>query len=429
MEPGDRAASLQEAAAHADLGLPFPGRTPSRLVKRLVARLSWPFLHHQVAFNHAVLAALAALEEGLRATVESQVTELRANLDDQAGGLGSLALQLQGLREAVEAQLSDVGDMVRQQEVAHRLQLDLVQRQAFQRHHEALGSLRSELTEIGLRIEELQNQLTEAQSSGVRERAEAQLLKVQVDLFLNEVRRSLPRAPAAEELAAHPSALDTTYPALQDFFRGSFDLIKERAAEYLDDILTLEPHEPVLDLGSGRGEWLEVLKKSGVEAYGVELNEHYVSSCLERGLDVRRADAVDHLASVPEGSLAAVTAFHLAEHLPVERLLELIDLSVRALRPGGVLIVETPNPDNLVVGASTFYLDPSHLRPLNPEFLRFLVASRGFVEVDVRFLHPAAGLHAPDAASPWASDLLPLVAAINDRLYGALDYAVVARRV
>lgn len=411
------------------MGLPFPGWTPSRLVKRLVARLSWPFLHHQVAFNHAVLAELASLDADLRATVEREVANLRASLDNQVGDIGTLANQLQGVREAVEAQLSDIGDTVRQQEEAHRLQLDLVQRQAFQRHHEALGSLRSELAEIGFRIDELQSQLTEVHSSGVREHAEAQLLQVQVDLFLNEVRRSLPRAPAAEELARHPSALETAYPALQEVFRGSFDLIKERAAEYLDDILALDPHEPVLDLGSGRGEWLEVLKKAGVEAYGVELNEHFVSSCLDRGLEVRRAEAVEHLASVPEGSLAAVTAFHLAEHLPVEQLLELVDLSVRALRPGGMLIVETPNPDNLVVGASTFYLDPSHVRPLNADFLRFLVASRGFVEVEVRFLHSAAGLHPPDTASPWASDLLPLVAAINDRLYGALDYAVVARRV
>ena len=186
----------------------------------------------------------------------------------------------------------------------------------------------------------------------------------------------------------------------------------------------------MVDVGCGRGEWLEVLKESGVDAYGIDLNPHFVEGCVTRGLDVRLGDAFQHLAEVPERSLAAVTAFHVAEHIPIEALVELIDLSIRALRPGGLLILETPNPDSLVVGASTFYIDPTHLRPLNPDFLAFLVGARGLADVEVRYKHPADdGLQAPDRERPWAVDLLPVLEAVNHRIFGPRDYAVLGRRV
>ena len=120
--------------------------------------------------------------------------------------------------------------------------------------------------------------------------------------------------------------------------------------------------------------------------------------------------------------------FHLAEHLPMHMVVELIDLSARTLRPGGLLIVETPNPENLVVGSSTFYIDPGHIRPLNPKFLAFLIGARGFVDVDVRFKHPDPAIGPPDDDAPWAADLLPVLEAVNQRLFGGRDFAVVARR-
>jgi O-antigen chain-terminating methyltransferase len=220
------------------------------------------------------------------------------------------------------------------------------------------------------------------------------------------------------------------YVALEEAFRGSTEVIKERAREYLDDVLALPRKGPVVDVGCGRGEWLEVLKESGVDAYGIDLNADFVEGCVARGLDVRLADAFQHLAKVPERSLTAVTAFHVAEHVSIERLIELIDLSIRALEPGGLLILETPNPDSLVVGASTFYIDPGHVRPLNPLFLGFLVGARGLADVEVRYKHPADdGVPPPDRERPWAVDLLPVIEAVNHRIFGPLDYAVLGRRV
>jgi 2-polyprenyl-3-methyl-5-hydroxy-6-metoxy-1,4-benzoquinol methylase len=402
-------------------------------------------------------------------------------------GLDGVYGQVSLLGPRIDSGLDDLREQIAQ----FGPRIDLVQRQAVTREHEALAALRDELVELGAQVQEaltaaeragadltrvsqatdtVQAQLEErtdavgaqvqelagatdarvreladATDARVREladavsgmgahserdRSEARIRQAQVDLFLTEVRRSFPAPPDAQRLSRLPSPVDNMYVALEDAFRGSTEVIKERAREYLDDVLALTRKGPVVDVGCGRGEWLEVLKESGVDAYGIDLNPQFVGGCMARGLDVRLADALQHLADVPERSLAAVTALHVAEHLPIEALVELVDLSVRALQPGGLLILETPNPDSLVVGASTFYIDPGHIRPLNPRYLAFLVGARGLADVEVRYKHPADdGLPVPDRERPWAVDLLPVVEAVNHRIFGPLDYAVLGRRV
>jgi O-antigen chain-terminating methyltransferase len=396
-EPGS--GPLDAAIENAEVGLPIPRGTRRRFLKRLVERLNRPFMYRQISFNRAVVAELA-------------------RLDDLRGEVAQFGPRI-----------------------------DLVQRQAFTREHEALAALRDELVELGRQVQEaltsaeltgaIERQLQELAEavSGVRthserDRSEARIRQAQVDLFLTEVRRSLPAPPDAKRLVRLPSAVDNLYVALEEAFRGSREVIKERAREYLDDVLALPRGGPVVDVGCGRGEWLELLKESGVDAYGIDLNPEFVEGCVARGLDARVADALEHLAKVPERSLAAVTAIHLVEHLPIESLVELIDLSIRALEPGGLLILETPNPDSLAVVASTFYIDPSHIRPLNPLFLTFLVGARGLADVEVRYKRPAdGGVPAPDRERPWAVDLVPMVEAVNHRIFGPQDYAVLGRRV
>jgi O-antigen chain-terminating methyltransferase len=201
--------------------------------------------------------------------------------------------------------------------------------------------------------------------------------------------------------------------------------------DYLPDIESLQCHGPVLDLGCGRGEWLEILRDAGINAYGVDLSKDFVDHCQARGLKVFLSDACEHLRTVPERSLSAVTAFHFVEHLPIDDVLEFLDLSVRALEPGGALILETPNPENLTVGASSFYLDPSHIRPVPPALLAFLVEARGLAEVETRFLHPSGDnkLRMPAATAAWSVDLAPVVDAVGARLFGPMDYAIIGRRI
>jgi SAM-dependent methyltransferase len=394
--------ALAEALAHADLGLPFPKEVRSRAAKRFVARLAWPFLHRQLAFNKAVATELSlqrSRSRDDRVTAQAQLEKVRRSLERLVANLGDT---FEDLGNELDKKLAAVDDLHREREIANRSQLDLVQRQFFQRHHEDIGALRSELIEIGLELDSVRKQVDGG--GGALARA---------------------GYPVSSESS---DRLRSTYAAFEDTFRGSFDLIKDRAREYLDDVLALDRHGTVLDVGCGRGEWLELLKEAGIEAYGVDLEEEFVTRCVDRGLDARREDALRHLSVLAERSLAAVTAFHLVEHLPTDMTAALIDLSARALHPGGLLIIETPNPENLVVGSSTFYIDPSHVRPLNPYFLEFLVSSRGFVDVDVRFKHPAPALRRPDDDAPWAADLLPILETVNERLFGGQDFAIVARR-
>jgi O-antigen chain-terminating methyltransferase len=317
-----------------------------------------------------------------------------------------------------------------------------MQRQAFARHHDGIGALRSELTEISMQIADIRTRLEAApgemntQVAEIHKKieaasAEARRRQATIDAFLDKLRRTLPEPPSREVLGTLPDAMEAMYSDFEDAFRGTFGSIAENLKAYLPDVLALDRRGPVADLGCGRGEWLEILKDAGVEAYGVDLSEDFIEQCRARGLKVVFADACEHLAELPERSLSVVTAFHLVEHVPVDRLVQLIDLSVRALEPGGLLILETPNPENLIVGASDFYLDPGHIRPLPPALLAFLVEARGFSEVETRLLHPRADgdLRYPQDKAPWAADLSPLVNLVSARLCGPQDYAVIGRRL
>jgi O-antigen chain-terminating methyltransferase len=125
-----------------------------------------------------------------------------------------------------------------------------------------------------------------------------------------------------------------------------------------------------------------------VTAYGVDVNAAFVAAGVEMGLDIRHQDAIEHLKQIPDGSLSAITAFHVVEHIPLSPLVDLVDHSLRALRPGGLLILETPNPLNVMVGAAWFHMDPTHIKPLPPPFLEFVLENRGFTGVRVLMANP-----------------------------------------
>ncbi|CAN7708061.1 class I SAM-dependent methyltransferase [Duganella sp. LjRoot269] len=210
------------------------------------------------------------------------------------------------------------------------------------------------------------------------------------------------------------------YRAFEDRYRGARAIIKDRLRAYLPFIAplaTLQQPPAALDLGCGRGEWLELLGEQGFHARGVDLDEGMLAACRERGLDVELGDAIACLRALPDRSLALVSAFHLVEHIPFELLQALVAEAQRVLLPGGLLIMETPNPENLVVGASSFYLDPTHLRPLPPQLLAFVTEFGGFGRHKVVRLQEEAGLRG-DAP----------VGLINVLDGVSPDYAVVAQK-
>lgn len=239
-------------------------------------------------------------------------------------------------------------------------------------------------------------------------------------------------APTAE--SGTPATLDdSTYVDFEHRFRGTRDEIRARQQDAVPFVSGFTGStSPVLDLGCGRGEWLDLLDEMNVKAYGVDSNTAMVAEALDAGLDARVGDALAHLEQLPESSLQAVTAFQFVEHIPMDVLVRLLDSALLALRPGGVLLLETPNPTNLIVGAANFYLDPTHLRVLHPDFLAFLVESRGFVDVEVHYVHPVIEDSVLKEGDPENGEadarLSRVVRNVEWALFGPQDYLVHARR-
>jgi 2-polyprenyl-3-methyl-5-hydroxy-6-metoxy-1,4-benzoquinol methylase len=180
---------------------------------------------------------------------------------------------------------------------------------------------------------------------------------------------------------------------------------------------------PVLDLGCGRGEWLELLREEGLRARGVDLNRMLVEACRQQGLEVVDGDAIGYLRSLPDASLGVVTAIHLIEHLPFDAFVKLLDETVRVLKPGGVTIFETPNAENVLVGSNTFYLDPTHRNPLPSAVVKFLAEARGLCRLEVMPLHPYP------AACRVVETGLEVGKRFNEYFYGPQDYAVMGWKV
>jgi SAM-dependent methyltransferase len=235
------------------------------------------------------------------------------------------------------------------------------------------------------------------------------------------------RAGAGPGPAAPSSAL-FYYVGFERRFRGDPEAVAAALAERYLDLLVANP--PVVDIGCGRAELVEMLARRGVEAIGVDTDPSMVAEARDRGLDVRQVDGNSFLRSREPGSLGAIIATHLVEHLEFADLVELLELAATRLRPGGVLIAETPNPTSLVVLGNSFILDPTHLRPLHPSLLTFLCEGAGFRDVRLRFHAPASDYHLPmidePDAPPWTKRINEAFAKLNQVLFGPQEYALIA---
>ncbi len=224
------------------------------------------------------------------------------------------------------------------------------------------------------------------------------------------------------------------YAELENRYRGTSEEIQQRLSIYLD---LLAGRKRVVDLGCGRGEALQVLAEHGVAARGVDASAEMVRACAVLGLAVEEAELLAFLAAAPEGSFDALLSFHVIEHLPRQDVARLVRLAWRALEPGGLLILETPNPRSLVVAASHFWRDPTHRRPIHPDALRLSVEMAGFEDVEIRDLHPfscqeslpeldVAALQGGEKA--LAHEINVLRDRLDETLFGFQDYAVIARK-
>jgi glycosyltransferase involved in cell wall biosynthesis/SAM-dependent methyltransferase len=179
-----------------------------------------------------------------------------------------------------------------------------------------------------------------------------------------------------------------SYADFEDLFRGSTDFVKERLTPY---VVLVANHQPVIDLGCGRGEFLAALNDAAVRGAGVDIDASMVERASRLGLDVRLESAATALEQADEGSVGAITSFQVVEHLEPSELAELFRLAYRALETNGVLIVETVNPHS-PAALKAFWLDLTHVRPLYPESLLFLAREAGFAEANILFVHGGSDL-------------------------------------
>jgi SAM-dependent methyltransferase len=221
------------------------------------------------------------------------------------------------------------------------------------------------------------------------------------------------------------------YDRFEQKFRGDSELLKEKQRAYVKEFA----RGPVLDVGCGRGEFLELLKEAGIEGHGIDLSLEMVLAARKKGLHVDHGDGVAYLSRVKPGALGGILASQVVEHMTPKVLIEFLRAARRALRGGGVLICETINPQSLYALANWYVMDLTHTQPIHPHTLSFLAEEVGFAGVEVRYLSPARGPHAaldvPDDAPAWAQMLGKTadeeLTALNEVVFGPQDYALIAR--
>lgn len=284
---------------------------------------------------------------------------------------------------AAIANKADAREIVELRDSLLAMVADKANSQEFTEIRDRLDAFSRALSELDVKDSTIRKLLT-------RQKRDIILQERRINFILEEARARLPEPFDKEQLNKldneYQHRLDALYVSFEDEFRGTREEIKERARIYLPIITEAGAgtrERPILDIGCGRGEWLELLHEEGLTAFGIDLNRVLVQQCADIGLTVYEAEALCYLRESPDNSLGAITGIHIIEHLSFDNLVALLDECLRVLKPGGLLIFETPNPENLIVGACNFYFDPTHLRPLPPPSMEYMLETRGFLNLKI----------------------------------------------
>ncbi len=396
-------------------------------VKGVLVKLLAPVLARQTAFNGAGARLLDATRREHAHTVarlEEVIARQHAELLGRVDALTQRQAQAQ-------AQAQAQTDLLARRQSATNEQLGVLHR-----HH---GKIDDALTALGQAEEALTRRQaalhTEVHETHARAlettrehlvRAERKLRRI-VHVLTAGATDPPPAASTPRSLSPRLLEPEFDYAGFEERFRGSEELVKARQGPHLEPF---RGRDNVLEIGCGRGEFLELLRGAGVAARGVDTDLDMILACREKGLDVVQEDVFDHLESLPDDSLGGVFSAQMIEHLETPQLKRLVRLCHRKLRPGGVLVLETLNPECLLVLYRWFWIDLTHVRLVHPETLRFLVESVGFREVERHFLPSGdtpliippleiGGQHVPELTRfNAATDHL------NKLLYASSDYTV-----
>ncbi len=246
-----------------------------------------------------------------------------------------------------------------------------------------------------------------------------QLLSLQhrIDQLIFDIKLKDKSSKNKEKKVASVDLLDSFYLEFEEAFRGKREDILKRYEKYLE-FIDIKNVKKALDIGAGRGEWVELLQKNGVDAVGIDLNASMIKNGkkhVSKGLVV--SDAFEYLQKTPGNSFDMVSAFHIVEHISFRELLTLIGEIKRVLKANGTILIETPNPKNMLVSTLTFYKDPTHRNPVVDETLKFMLEFLGFKDLKVTELHPFDE-HIKLKEESQSARLL------NSLLFGAQDYLI-----
>ena len=300
---------------------------------------------------------------------DSQIIELRESLriDPRFGTLE------RHLEQRIKQQISDLAAHTQQQ----------------------ISGLHQLLNEAQNALVETTKRHTEEVTNDIRSYLETEIYQLKRNLDIIR-RATTAQASTAPELgpAVMPSPTvidDALYASFEDRFRGDSESIYQSQLQYLPYLVDIVCEQfPLIDLGCGRGEWLRLLKDNNIIAKGIDNNNAFVAECTENGLSVSLGELLYALVQTPDESLGAITMFQVLEHLPIEVVVKVLREARRALVPGGVFIGEIPNIETLRVGATTFWIDPTHQRPLFPGVLVFLASTVGFSGLTGKYSSPLA---------------------------------------
>jgi O-antigen chain-terminating methyltransferase len=423
LEARDQAAAKVAAIGRVN---PRPGGPLNQLIqfcKRTIARsLNW-FVRDQVDFNYATVRSLDAILESLNA-INRTLKPLPARFEPPIEEIRREAAELKDIRSHW---------LVWRREWEERLARNEIQ---FLRAVADLQNSYAQRTALlEQRFEERTTQITaqqhkdfegalERSNFALQERFWQELEKVRIEyerIIYAELRairhRPLGNSTAAASAAPEAHPLDLDWLHFAEKFRGSASRIQDHFKDYVPYFAGCRN---VLDIGCGRGEFLQLLQSANIPATGIDLYESNIVLCHERGLQAQVADAFPFLAQAGPGAFDGIFCAQVIEHLPPASVWALVKACAQALRPGGVILFETPNPECLAIFSTHFYIDPTHTRPIPPALLSFYLEEAGFGRLDVQRFAPA-----------WNENpaLNSLPESFKQAFYNGLDYFAVARKL
>jgi 2-polyprenyl-3-methyl-5-hydroxy-6-metoxy-1,4-benzoquinol methylase len=406
---------INEARNNSSIGVKLPPMYRMRGIKRIIAsivgkaflRVAQIITRDQRLVNQNVITALEILESNQnKAYID--ISRIESSLQDFCNILDKKGEELRSIEESLKAYVASEFTTVEE-----KLRIEIINK-----NQECVTS----------------QQLKRIERTLATNRMELMVQKRRINLVLDELRKNSSIIHNEDyyqrEILNEKYNEDLFYLEFEDQFRGSKEDIKARLKYYLPLVKEVAGHfhtNKFIDIGCGRGEWLELLREEGMDSIGIDINRATVNALQEEGYNVYLCDAIQYLHKLKDSTVTLITGFHIIEHLSFQEQLNLLRESLRVLKPGGFIILETPNPKNIIVAACNFYADPTHRHPIHPDTIRFVLESQGFVDVDLKYWAKQNSIF-EDESEAQDGYLGEIESIIMDWFKSPPDYAVIGRK-